>query len=62
MSDDGTGFSLKTPSLLLRQEDSKQIEKYLNKGERVVFRVSLDITHPDNRVEYELWYATVLDL
>eukprot|EP00351_Strombidinopsis_sp_SopsisLIS2011_P002481 CAMPEP_0116874302 /NCGR_PEP_ID=MMETSP0463-20121206/5731_1 /TAXON_ID=181622 /ORGANISM="Strombidinopsis sp, Strain SopsisLIS2011" /LENGTH=73 /DNA_ID=CAMNT_0004517745 /DNA_START=466 /DNA_END=687 /DNA_ORIENTATION=- len=62
MSDDGNGFSLKTPSFLVRQQDAAKIEKALAKNDKVVFKVSLDIYHPDNRVEYELWYATSLDL
>lgn len=62
MGDDGNGFSLKTPSYLIRQQDSARIENALTNNDKVVFKVSLDIYHPDNRVEYELWYATSLDL
>lgn len=62
MADDGNGFSLKTPSYLIRQQDSARIENALTNNDKVVFKVSLDIYHPDNRVEYELWYATSLDL
>eukprot|EP00352_Strombidinopsis_acuminata_P006603 CAMPEP_0176349950 /NCGR_PEP_ID=MMETSP0126-20121128/9083_1 /TAXON_ID=141414 ORGANISM="Strombidinopsis acuminatum, Strain SPMC142" /NCGR_SAMPLE_ID=MMETSP0126 /ASSEMBLY_ACC=CAM_ASM_000229 /LENGTH=32 /DNA_ID= /DNA_START= /DNA_END= /DNA_ORIENTATION= len=32
MSDDGTGFNLKTPSYMLKEKDSEAIRKTLDKG------------------------------
>lgn len=63
MSDDGTGSSVNIPSFLLNKRDCDLIkETIVNKPDASIYvRAELDIVHPDNRVEYEYWYSTVLD-
>jgi hypothetical protein len=62
MSDDGTGSTINIPSFIIRKKDADLIKSTLSGVVAPVYiKAELDITHPDNRVEYELWYSTVLD-
>ncbi len=63
MSDDGTGNSVNIPSFLLSKRDCDFIkETILKKPDASIYvRTEMDIVHPDNRVEYEYWFSTVLD-
>lgn len=60
------------PEIMLKETDSKKISKQLNKlykkgrdvkqEESVYIMIDLAIRHPDNHVEVELWFSTLLDI
>jgi hypothetical protein len=65
MTDDGTGHSINIPSFIIRKHDAELIkETLLSKKDKqsVYIKAGLEMVHPDNRVEYEFWYSTILDL
>ena len=63
MTDDGTGHSVNIPSFIVRKKDAEMIKQVVVKGDQKVFiKAGLEMVHPDNRVEYEFWYATILDI
>lgn len=69
MADDGSGHSVHIPSFIIRKkagEHLKDAVKRNEKGEKttpnVYIKGELLIDRPDNRVEYELWYSSILDL
>lgn len=64
MADDGTGHSINIPSFIIRKKDGNIIKDTIinNPTKTVYLKAELEIIHPDNRVEYELWYSTLLDL
>lgn len=63
MSDDGTGHSISIPSFIIRKQDADLIKKTILKKEQSVYlKAELEMVHPDNRVEYEFWYSTILDI
>lgn len=65
MADDGMGSSINIPSFIIRQKDAEVIKGYLKGGETqqsVYIKALLEMAHPDNRVEYEFWYSTPLDV
>jgi PA domain len=64
MSDDGTGTTINIPSFIIRKRDGDLIKDQLKKSNlsSVYVRAALELVHPDNRVEYEFWYSTILDV
>lgn len=64
MADDGTGHSINIPSFIIRKRDGNIIKSFIiNDPETTVYvKAELEMSHPDNRVEYELWYSSILDL
>ena len=63
MADDGTGSSVNIPSFIIRKGDADIIKQQLLSSPAGVYvKAELEIIHPDNRVEYELWYSTILDI
>jgi hypothetical protein len=62
MSDDGSGSSISIPSFIIRKVDAQRILETLRDGVNVYIKAELEIVHPDNRVEYELWYSSIMDL
>lgn len=64
MADDGTGHSINIPSFMIRKRDGNIIKDVVinNPSKKVYLKAELEINHPDNRVEYELWYSSILDL
>ena len=64
MSDDGTGSSVNIPSFIIRKKDADLIKQQITKANSsgVYIKANLEIVHPDNRVEYEMWYSTILDV
>lgn len=63
MSDDGSGNTINIPSFIIRKRDADIIKQELasRNSSSVYIKAQLDMAHPDNRVEYEFWYSTVLD-
>jgi hypothetical protein len=64
MGDDGTGHSVNIPSFIIRKKEADIIKQYIlaNKNQTIYVRGDLEMAHPDNRVEYEFWYSTILDV
>jgi hypothetical protein len=64
MADDGTGHSINIPSFIIRKKDADKIKKTFSGTvpQNVYIKADLEIVHPDNRVEYELWYSSILDM
>lgn len=65
MSDDGTGRSINIPSFIIGRKESAMIKDELSKkagSQSVYIKAELEMVHPDNRVEYEFWYSTILDI
>ena len=63
MSDDGSGSTINIPSFIIRKRDADIIKLELahRNSSKVFIKAQLDMAHPDNRVEYEFWYSTILD-
>ena len=63
MADDKSGISINIPSFLISQKDGEILKEALNKNPKEVYlQGEIEMVHPDNRVEYELWYSSVMDL
>ena len=64
MVDDGTGNGINIPSLLITKREGDAVLKEIQKCnlEKKISWVQLvarfDLPHPDNRVEYDLWYSS----
>jgi hypothetical protein len=66
MTDDGSGHSINIPSFILRKKEADAIKKTLEskkkEDQKVYIKAQFEMAHPDNRVEYELWYSSILDV
>lgn len=62
MTDDGSGHSINIPSFIIRKKDATIIKATLKDNQKVYIKAELEMAHPDNRVEYELWYSTIIDI
>ena len=63
MIDDGTGSSIKIPSVMVSKTEGETIiDYYLNATEAERKRISIvhtfDINKPDDRVEYDIWLSS----
>lgn len=61
MADDGSGISIHIPSFLISKKDGDLLKETM-KNEKVYAKGDIEMAHPDNRVEYELWYSSILDV
>lgn len=62
MSDDGSGAGIRMPSMLISKKDGDELIDFLEKAtykqlEQVAILANFDMSRPDNRVEYDLWYS-----
>lgn len=63
MADDGSGLTINIPSFLITKPEADMIKKSLTKSIGSVYvKGDIEMVHPDNRVEYELWYSSILDI
>ena len=63
MADDGAGSSVHIPSFIIRNSSGSILKDTLNMTDTHVYlKIELSIKHPDDRVEYELWYSSIFDL
>lgn len=64
MADDGSGHSIHIPSFIIRKSSGEAIKQTLSgsEGLSVYIKGELHIARPDNRVEYDLWYSSILDM
>ena len=63
MSDDGTGAGIRMPSMLISRQDGQVILDFLQTASeedlnQLVIMASFEMSRPDNRVEYDLWYSS----
>lgn len=58
------GYELNIPYFKIFGSDGNTLRKYLSASDAkaVYLRIDLGLANPDNRVEYELWYSSILDL
>jgi hypothetical protein len=65
MTDDGSGHSITIPSFMISKTDADLIKQYLlgqKNKQSVYMKAEIEMVHPDNRVEYEYWYSSILDI
>ena len=55
-----TGYEIELTKRALN--DAQKLKDAINNGTNVYIKGELEIAHPDNRVEYELWYSSILDI
>lgn len=63
MSDDGTGAGIRIPSLLISKGDGAKLIDYMNTASQdelnqIAIMANFDISRPDNRVEYDIWFSS----
>ena len=63
MADDGTGHSVNIPSFIINKKSGDILKEYIKANNASVYlKAELEMAHPDNRVEYEFWYSTILGI
>ena len=67
MSDDGSGQGIRIPSMLISKPDGKKILDFLaaateEQRRQTVVAAVFDISNPDNRVEYDIWFSSSNDM
>ncbi|CDW89350.1 UNKNOWN [Stylonychia lemnae] len=66
MGDDGTGHDIKIPAYIIKSTDAEKIKAQLENAKiedsYVFIKSDIEIAHPDNIVEYELFYSSIIDL
>ena len=67
MSDDGTGAGLRIPSLLVSKKDGQKLIDWLKNAtteelEQVMVLADFKMKALDNRVEYDIFYSSSIDL
>ena len=63
MTDDGRGYLIHIPSMIISKRDGeKLIDCFMNKNSHIILSISLKIDNPDNWVEYDMYYSSILDL
>ena len=63
MTDDGTGGGIRTPSMLISKKDGQKLIDFfetasLDELNQLVIMANFEMTRPDNRVEYDVWYSS----
>ena len=66
MVNDGNGYGIRTPSIMIGKSDGEKILKFLNTAnqteiDQMVISIFFDISNPDNRVEYDIWLSSSND-
>jgi len=67
MSDDGTGAGIRIPSVLISKPDGEKLVKWMKESTaeekaQVMALISFEMKAPDNRVEYDIWYSSSVDI
>mmetsp|Transcript_23611 Transcript_23611/g.3917 ORF Transcript_23611/g.3917 Transcript_23611/m.3917 type:complete len:101 (+) Transcript_23611:365-667(+) len=60
MTDDGTAGNIEIPVVMIDKQSSDLVYEYLRDSEKaktVSVSIRFEMNHPDNRVEYEIWYS-----
>lgn len=63
MTDDGSGAGIRMPSMLISKKDGKVLIDFLESAskeelDQLVIMANFEMTRPDNRVEYDIWYSS----
>ena len=66
MSDDGSGAGIRIPSMLISKKDGMKLIDFLQTAskeqiDQIQLMAVFDMTRPDNRVEYDLWFSSSND-
>ena len=66
MSDDGTGAGIRMPSMLIGKKEGQILIDFIKSASKdelnqFSMMVSFDLSRPDNRVEYDIWYSSSSD-
>jgi len=66
MSDDGSGAGIRIPSMLISKSDGIKLIKFLENAQeeelsQMAIQTYFDISKPDNRVEYDIWFSSSND-
>lgn len=66
MSDDGTGGGIRIPGMLIGKTDGSILIDFLNRESddvknKTALMATFTMEHPDNRVEYDIWYTSSSD-
>jgi len=66
MSDDGSGGGIQIPSMLISNRDGNKLINFVRRqsdkeDSQAALIASFNIDHPDDRVEYDLWYTSSND-
>lgn len=66
MKDDGTGNSIRIPSMLIGRSDGDKLIEFLTSQpeevlEKIQIKAEFQMEKPDNRVEYDFWYTSSND-
>lgn len=59
MADDGSGYDITIPSVLLFKQDADPIKEALEKNENVMLELTWSLPNPDDHVEWDLWTTPV---
>lgn len=55
MADDGSGYDITIPSVLMFKQDADPIKEALVKNKGVMLELSWSVPNPDDHVEWDLW-------
>ena len=66
MKDDGTGNSIRIPSMLIGKKDGEILIDFLETQpqsviDSIAIKAEFQMNKPDNRVEYDFWYTSSND-
>lgn len=66
MSDDSTGMGISIPAMLISSDDGEKLVQYLKTApeeeqKKAALAAEFIMEHPDNRVEYDIWYTSFDD-
>jgi hypothetical protein len=67
MSDDGTGAGIRIPSMLISKRDGLKLIDFMKTAtveelNTISINAKFDMSRPDNRVEYDVWYSSSNDV
>ena len=67
MADDGTGAGIRIPSMLISKTDGEKLLDFIKTAsseelKQINVLAIFDMTRPDNRVEYDVWYSSSNDV
>jgi hypothetical protein len=61
MADDGSGYDITIPSILMFKQDADPIKESLTHKKNVMLELSWSLPNPDDHVEWELWTSPTDD-
>mmetsp|Transcript_45373 Transcript_45373/g.33155 ORF Transcript_45373/g.33155 Transcript_45373/m.33155 type:complete len:375 (-) Transcript_45373:140-1264(-) len=66
LQDDGTGGGIQIPSMMISKSDGQMLLDYMRRASadelgKIVVMAEFEMSHPDNRVEYDVFYSSAQD-